>query len=240
MVELLLHGSRAELIVEAMDVLLKYLRSLPAEEQAPIAVLLMCLDALVYNFKPWISSCCTLTFPLPRNRISFASRLRHRLEFNSLQRTLTETHCRWSQTETTRTEKRRSRPSHILWDAACQRTLPCPALGELCCCWEGSSTSQATFTQRTGCWNMPASSTTHRPPLPLLMLLYTYSAAHPVTFYTQEGTSQYRQVVSEVRFAVPRTRKRPKTMRGWDTWPRHYSAAVAGSRDHSWRRCPGA
>ncbi|PWZ07731.1 putative E3 ubiquitin-protein ligase LIN-2 [Zea mays] len=47
MVELLLHGSRAELIVEAMDVLLKYLRSLPAEEQAPIAVLLMCLDALV-------------------------------------------------------------------------------------------------------------------------------------------------------------------------------------------------
>lgn len=47
MVELLLHGTRAESIVEAMDVLLEYLRSLPAEEQAPIAVLLMCLDALV-------------------------------------------------------------------------------------------------------------------------------------------------------------------------------------------------
>uniref|UniRef100_A0A804PTG9 Putative E3 ubiquitin-protein ligase LIN ARM-like domain-containing protein n=1 Tax=Zea mays TaxID=4577 RepID=A0A804PTG9_MAIZE len=47
MVELLLHGSRAESVVEAMDVLLEYLRSLLAEEQAPIAVLLMCLDALV-------------------------------------------------------------------------------------------------------------------------------------------------------------------------------------------------
>jgi hypothetical protein len=52
MVELLLHGSRAESVVEAMDVLLEYLRSLLAEEQAPIAVLLMCLDALVYSFKP--------------------------------------------------------------------------------------------------------------------------------------------------------------------------------------------
>lgn len=51
-VELLLHGSRAESIVEAMDVLPEYLRSLPAEEQASIAVLLMCLDALVYSFKP--------------------------------------------------------------------------------------------------------------------------------------------------------------------------------------------
>jgi hypothetical protein len=52
MVELLLHGSRAESIVEAMDVLLEYLRSLPAEEQSPIAALLMRLDALVYIFKP--------------------------------------------------------------------------------------------------------------------------------------------------------------------------------------------
>ncbi|XP_066345740.1 putative E3 ubiquitin-protein ligase LIN-2 [Miscanthus floridulus] len=47
MFELLLHGLRAETIMEAMDVLLEYLRSLPVEEQAPIAVLLLRLDELV-------------------------------------------------------------------------------------------------------------------------------------------------------------------------------------------------
>ena len=52
MFELLLHGLRAETIMEAMDVLLEYLRSLPVEEQAPIAVLLLRLDELVCNPAP--------------------------------------------------------------------------------------------------------------------------------------------------------------------------------------------
>jgi len=52
MFELLLHGLKAETIMEAMDVLLEYLRRLPVEEQAPVAVLLLRLDALVYSFKP--------------------------------------------------------------------------------------------------------------------------------------------------------------------------------------------
>lgn len=60
MFELLLHGLRAETIIEAMDVLVEYLRSLPVEEQAPIAVLLLRLDELVCSFKHCVSCCRTL------------------------------------------------------------------------------------------------------------------------------------------------------------------------------------
>lgn len=47
MFQLLLHGLRTESIMEAMDVVLEHLRNLPAEEQAPVAVLLLHFDALV-------------------------------------------------------------------------------------------------------------------------------------------------------------------------------------------------
>lgn len=50
MLELLLRGLTTESIMEAMDVLLEHLRSLPVEEQAPVAVLLLHFDALVCNF----------------------------------------------------------------------------------------------------------------------------------------------------------------------------------------------
>jgi hypothetical protein len=70
MFELLLHGLRAESIMEAMDVLLEYLRSLPAEEQAPIAVLLLRLDALVCSFKPWVS-CVIVHLHLQSHEMGF-------------------------------------------------------------------------------------------------------------------------------------------------------------------------
>ncbi|KAJ1272402.1 hypothetical protein BS78_06G199400 [Paspalum vaginatum] len=47
MFETLLHGLGTESIMEAMDVLLKHLRSLSVEEQAPVAALLLRCDALV-------------------------------------------------------------------------------------------------------------------------------------------------------------------------------------------------
>ncbi|TVU16025.1 hypothetical protein EJB05_39572, partial [Eragrostis curvula] len=47
MFDMLLRGLGTEFIIEAMDVLLEHLRSLPVEEQAPVAVLLLHFDALV-------------------------------------------------------------------------------------------------------------------------------------------------------------------------------------------------
>ncbi|KAK3141696.1 hypothetical protein QOZ80_4BG0337220 [Eleusine coracana subsp. coracana] len=49
MLELPLRGLGTESIIQAMDVLLDHLRSLPVEEQAPVAVLLLHFDALVEN-----------------------------------------------------------------------------------------------------------------------------------------------------------------------------------------------
>jgi hypothetical protein len=47
MFESLFRGLGTESIIEAMDLLLEHLRSLPVEERAPVAVLLMHFDALV-------------------------------------------------------------------------------------------------------------------------------------------------------------------------------------------------
>ncbi|KAK3143888.1 hypothetical protein QOZ80_4AG0306240 [Eleusine coracana subsp. coracana] len=47
MLELPLRGLGTESIIQAMDVLLEHLRSLPVEEQAPVAVLLLRFDALL-------------------------------------------------------------------------------------------------------------------------------------------------------------------------------------------------
>ncbi|XP_062185077.1 uncharacterized protein LOC133888747 [Phragmites australis] len=51
MFELLLRGLGTEKIVEAMNVLIEHLRSLPMEEQAPVAVLLLHFDTLVEPHK---------------------------------------------------------------------------------------------------------------------------------------------------------------------------------------------
>jgi cAMP phosphodiesterase len=50
MFELLLRGLGTESVVQTMDVLLEHLRSLPVREQAPVAVLLLHLEALVWSF----------------------------------------------------------------------------------------------------------------------------------------------------------------------------------------------
>ena len=50
MFELLLGGLATESVLQAMDVLLEHLRRLPVQEQAPVAILLLHLDALVWSF----------------------------------------------------------------------------------------------------------------------------------------------------------------------------------------------
>lgn len=88
MFQLLLSGLGAESIMQTMDVLLEHLRSLPVEEQASVAVLLLQLNALV---------CSCLHFaPLhchkPSNLyISFAT-FRYYLKY-CLQKTLEACFC---------------------------------------------------------------------------------------------------------------------------------------------------